>query len=79
MAASTIADEAVLQQAYKTYASDSAKPDLSVEQITADINGVGKAQTSVASEMVIYHVESYALLNQAQKKVYETLVHKGQK
>lgn len=74
MARSTLADEAVLQQASRTYAADSAKPNPSVEQITADIAAVGKAQTSLASEMVVYHVASYALLNQDQKKLYQALV-----
>lgn len=74
MAKSTVDKEAVLQQAYKAYATDSAALDPSVEQITADIDAVGKAQTSLASEMVVYHVESYALLNAEQKKIYQEMV-----
>lgn len=49
-----------------------------MEQITADIDAVGKAQTKLASEMVVYHVESYALLNEEQK-TYQALVDEGLK
>ena len=76
MAKSTVDDEAVLQRAYKVYAADSAMLNPSVEQITADIDAVGKAQTSLASEMVVYHLESYALLTTEQKKTYQALVTK---
>ena len=79
MAKSTVDDEAVLQRAYGIYASDSAALNPSVEQITADIDAVGKAQTNLASEMVVYHVKSYALLNADQKKTYQALVDEGLK
>ena len=79
MAKSTVDDEAVLQQAYKAYATDSAMLNPSVEQITADIDAVGRAQTSLASEMVVYHLESYALLNPDQKRMYQALVTKALK
>lgn len=74
MAKSTVDDEAALQKAYAVYASDSARLNPSVEQITADIDAVGKAQTSLAAEMVVYHVKSYELLNADQKKTYQRLV-----
>ena len=73
MAKNTIADETILKQAYKTYAADSAQLNPAIEQITADINAIGKAQTSLASEMVIYHLKSYALLNPNQKLLYVKL------
>ncbi|MHB1674052.1 MAG: hypothetical protein ACYCSP_07365 [Acidobacteriaceae bacterium] len=79
MAKSTIQDEAILKQAYETYASDSAKLNPPVEQIMSDIDAIGKAQTSLASEMVVYHLKGYALLNPAQKKVYQRLVAKRTK
>lgn len=79
MAKSTVDDEAVLQKAYAVYASDSTMLNPSVEQITSDIDAVGKAQTSLASEMVVYHVKSYELLNAEQKKTYQNLVAKALK
>ena len=73
MAKNTIEDETVLKQAYKTYAADSSQLNPAIEQITADIDAIGKAQTSLASEMVIYHLKSYALLDANQKLLYVKL------
>ena len=74
MAKNTIEDETALKQAYATYTADSAKPDPSPAQIVSDIEAVGKAQTSLATEMVDYHLKSYELLTPEQKKIYHDLV-----
>lgn len=74
MAKNTIEDETVLKEAYATYTTDSAKLDPSSAQIILDIEAIGKAQTSLASEMVDYHLKSYALLTSEQKKIYHDLV-----
>lgn len=74
MARSTLEDEAALKQAYATYTTDSAKLDPSAEQILLDIEAIGKAQTSLATEMVDYHLKGYALLTPEQKKIYQNLV-----
>jgi len=79
MAKNTIEDEATLLHAYARYASDSAKLNPPIEQIMTDIDAVGKAQTSLASEMVTYHLKGYAVLDPDQKKVYQRLVSKRTK
>ncbi|MHB0991528.1 MAG: hypothetical protein ACYC0M_09660 [Burkholderiales bacterium] len=74
MAKNTIEDEAVLKQAYVTYTADSAKSDTSSAQIKSDIEAIGKAQTSLATEMVDYHLQSFELLTPEQRKTYHDLV-----
>jgi Spy/CpxP family protein refolding chaperone len=74
MARNTLEDEAVLKQAYETYAADAAKPDPVIEQIKRDIEAIGKAQTDLATEMIDYHVKGYALLTPEQKMIYQNLV-----
>ena len=73
MAKNTIEDETTLKQAYKTYAADSTQLNPSVAQITSDIEAIGKAQTSLAAEMVIYHLQGYALLDSNQQQIYKKL------
>ena len=74
MAKNTIEDEAVLKRAYATYTADSAKSDPSSAQIKSDIEAIGKAQTSLATEMVDYHLQSFELLTPEQRKTYHDLV-----
>ncbi|MHB1201762.1 MAG: hypothetical protein ACYCZC_01290 [Acidithiobacillus sp.] len=73
MAKNTIADERVLQRAYKNYALYAATAEPAPSILKKDITAVGKAQTRLAWEMVPYHLQGYALLNPAQKKIYTRL------
>ncbi len=74
MAKNTIEDEAVLKQAYAKYTADSAELAPSSAQIKSDIEAVGKAQTSLATEMVDYHLQGFELLTPEQRKTYHDLV-----
>ena len=73
MATNTIKDETTLKQAYKTYAADSTQLNPSIAQITSDIDAIGKAETSLAEEMIIYHLQGYALLDSNQQQIYKKL------
>ncbi|MBW8072852.1 MAG: hypothetical protein GJU77_04080 [Ferrovum sp.] len=79
MAKNTIQDEAALKKAYETYTIDAAKENPSADQIKTDIEAVGKAQTNLASEMVDYHLKSYAVLTPEQQKIYRDLVNEKTK
>ena len=74
MISTTMTDTQKLQEAYKRYAQDSSAADPARSTIHADINAVGKAQTTLAFEMVPYHLKGYALLTPAQQTLYHTLV-----
>ena len=57
---------AVLQAKYAQYEKDAAQQNPSLQQITADVHAVGKAQTNVGMAMVPYHLKAYAALNSNQ-------------
>ena len=74
MAQRTLEDETALKQAYDTYTTDAARAEPNLQEILSDIEVVGKTQTSLASEMVDYHLKAYALLTAQQKTTYQKLV-----
>lgn len=74
MARSTVADNRVLQQRYAQYHRDSAAATPSERVILADIHAIGVAQTTLAGEMVPYHLKSYAALDAREQALYRKLV-----
>ncbi len=65
---------AVLQAKYAQYEKDAAQQNPSLQQITADVHAVGKAQTNVGMAMVPYHLKAYAALNPNQQAIFRTIV-----
>ena len=76
MAMRTIADDRALQHAYAKYAKDASAAYPALATIKEDISLVGKAETRLAGEMIPYHLQSYALLDPAQKVTYTQLAAK---
>jgi hypothetical protein len=70
-------DSINLKQAYTQYAADAraATPQQSI--MLKDVQAVGRAQTQLAGAMIPYHLQSYTVLDAAQKNTYERLVAAG--
>jgi Spy/CpxP family protein refolding chaperone len=67
-------DSAKLKQAYTQYAADARTTAPQQRTMLNDVQAVGRAQTQLAGAMIPYHLQSYAVLDAAQKKTYERLV-----
>jgi hypothetical protein len=65
---------ATLQVKYADYAKDAALPNPALEQITTDIDAVGKAQIGVGTAMIPYHLKAYAVLDARQQALFRKLV-----
>jgi hypothetical protein len=63
-----------LQVKYADYAKDAALPNPALEQITTDIDAVGKAQIGVGTAMIPYHLKAYAVLDARQQALFRKLV-----
>ena len=65
---------ATLKAKYADYMKDAAQPNPSLQQITADIDSVGKAQVDVGKAMIPYHLEAYAALDPHQQAIFRKMV-----
>jgi hypothetical protein len=74
MRGAVVQDSAKLKQAYTQYAADARAITPEQRTMLKDVQAVGRAQTELAGAMIPYHLQSYAVLDAAQKKTYERLV-----
>ena len=70
-------DSTKLKQAYAQYETDSHEVTPDEKTLIHDVQVVGNAQTQLAGTMIPYHLQSYTLLDPAQKKTYDHLVAVG--
>ncbi len=70
-------DSGKLKEAYAKYDSDSHEAAPEEKTLLQDVRSVGSAQTQLAGTMIPYHLQSYALLDPAQKQTYDRLVAAG--
>jgi Spy/CpxP family protein refolding chaperone len=74
MRGAVVQDSAKLKQAYTQYAADARAITPEQRTMLKDVQAVGRAQTELAGAMIPYHLQSYAVLDAAQKKTYERLI-----